>query len=207
MMPTRQARRSIRLPEYDYASAGAYFITICTQDRADRFGEIADGAMRLNACGQIVRDELARTSTVRPEMRLDAWIVMSNHVHFVTWIVGAYGGTSVVGAYGNTPGTGARGNGEAYVDTPLPAPGFRSPSRTVGAMVRGFKSATTTRINTMGGTPGVPVWQRNYHEHIIRDLGEMARIRRYVAQNPARWADDSLRVTCVAQGNGHLNEH
>jgi REP element-mobilizing transposase RayT len=205
MMPTRQARRSIRLPEYDYASAGAYFITICTQGRADRFGEIAAGTLRLNACGQIVRDELARTSTVRPEMRLDAWVVMPNHVHFVIWIVGAYGSTPDAMTRGDT---GAYIHAGAYINTPPPKTGaFRSPSRTVGAMVRGFKSATTTRINAMRGTPGVSVWQRNYHEHIIRDPGEMARIRRYVAQNPSRWADDSLRATCVAQGNGHLNEH
>ena len=54
----------------------------------------------------------------------------------------------------------------------------------------GFKSAVTKRINILRGTPGVPVWQRNYHEHIIRDENSLARIRRYIVDNPRQWALD-----------------
>jgi len=65
--------------------------------------------------------------------------------------------------------------------------GFKSPSQTLGAIVRGFKGAATRRINRRRGTPGEPVWQRNYYEHIVRDL---ERIRRYIHRNPARWHRD-----------------
>jgi putative transposase len=54
----------------------------------------------------------------------------------------------------------------------------------------GFKSAVTKRINILRGTPGVSVWQRNYHEHIIRDENSLARIRRYIMDNPRQWALD-----------------
>jgi REP element-mobilizing transposase RayT len=74
-------RRSIRLRGYDYTQAGAYFVTICTQDRACLFGEIIDGQMRLNAPGQIVHDEWLRTGALRPNVELDAFVVMPNHFH------------------------------------------------------------------------------------------------------------------------------
>jgi REP element-mobilizing transposase RayT len=225
----RGHRRSIRLDGYDYASAGAYFVTICTQDRACVFGDVVDGEMRANACGRIVQDELARTPMVRPEMQIDACVVMPNHVHVVVRIVGAYGNTPVQGANGDTPNAGARGDNRAYIDTPVRgangdaparggrndrahidtgayidtplqgasgntpppgAPAFRSPSHTIGAMVRGFKSATTARINTLRGTPGTAVWQRNYYEQIIRDEDSLNRVRAYVSANPARWLTD-----------------
>jgi REP element-mobilizing transposase RayT len=57
-------------------------------------------------------------------------------------------------------------------------------------MVRGFKSATTTRINALRGTPGVPVWQRNYYEQIVRDDESLQRVQAYVQANPARWLAD-----------------
>jgi REP element-mobilizing transposase RayT len=60
----------------------------------------------------------------------------------------------------------------------------------LGSFVAGFKSAVTKRINTMRRTPGLPVWQRNYYEHIIRDERELDRIRRYIADNPLRWHED-----------------
>jgi REP element-mobilizing transposase RayT len=87
--PTRHHRRSIRLKGYDYSQAGAYFITICTQDRAGLFGEIVDGEMRLNEYGQIVRDEWFHTAVVRPCVVLypDEFVVMPNHVHGIIWIV------------------------------------------------------------------------------------------------------------------------
>jgi putative transposase len=183
----RGHRRSIRLKGYDYASEGAYFVTICTQDRACVFGDVVDGEMRANARGRIAQDELARTPMVRPEMQIDACVVMPNHVHVVV---------RIVGAYGNTPNSGARGDAGAHIDTGAyintPVQGrqgaraFRSPSHTIGAMVRGFKSATTARINTLRGTPGTAVWQRNYYESIIRDEDSLNRVRAYVSANPAR---------------------
>ena len=122
-------RRTIRMKGYDYATAGAYFVTICTQDRACVFGDVADGEMRLNAAGEMVRDELARTPMVRPEMQVDACVVMPNHVHVVVRIVGAYGDTPVQAAHGDTPNAGARGDDGAYIDTPVQAANGDVPAR------------------------------------------------------------------------------
>jgi REP element-mobilizing transposase RayT len=67
---------------------------------------------------------------------------------------------------------------------------FRSPAQTIGAIVPGFKSATTKQINEMRNTPGKPVWQRNYFERLVRDEDELNRIREYILQNPAKWAEN-----------------
>lgn len=62
--------------------------------------------------------------------------------------------------------------------------------RSLGSFVAGFKSTVTTRINQIRNTPGLPVWQRNYHDWIIRDDGMLDRIRAYIAENPGRWEFD-----------------
>jgi REP element-mobilizing transposase RayT len=74
-------RRSIRLPDYDYSREGGYFVTVCTNRRECLFGEIAGSEMRLNGWGKIVREEWLRTETVRPDVKLDAFIIMPNHLH------------------------------------------------------------------------------------------------------------------------------
>ena len=75
--------------------------------------------------------------------------------------------------------------------TPLRITGsFRSPSRSLGAMVRGFKSAVTARINTLRGTPGTSVWQRNFFDHIISTDREYEQIEEYILDNPRKWAWD-----------------
>jgi REP element-mobilizing transposase RayT len=62
--------------------------------------------------------------------------------------------------------------------------------RSLGALIRTFKAATTRRINEHRRTPGAPVWQRNYYERVIRDEAELARVRQYILDNPAKWAED-----------------
>ena len=164
----RHHRHSIRLRGYDYAQTGAYFVTVCAQDRACLFGDVIDGVMRLNDSGRIAADEWTRSGTLRTEIAIDEWVVMPNHVHGIVVITG---------------GDARRG------DRPVaPTPGPRP--RSLGAMIAGFKSAATTRINEQRGTPGAPVWQRNYYEHIVRDEDDLNRIRQYIRENPAHWASD-----------------
>jgi REP element-mobilizing transposase RayT len=57
-------------------------------------------------------------------------------------------------------------------------------------LVGAFKTVSTKHINEHRQTPGTPVWQRNYYEHIIRDDGALQRIRAYIAANPLRWHHD-----------------
>jgi len=96
---------------------------------------------------------------------------------------------SFVGAYGHTPQ-------HSTQNSPQRETKFRSPSHNLGAMIRGFKSAVTTRINALRGTPGAPVWQRNYYDHIIRSERAYAATEAYILENPLRWAgDEENRLT------------
>lgn len=163
----RHRRRSIRLREYDYRQAGAYFITVVTHGRAALFGEIANGETRLNEFGQVVEDEWQKSSIIRQEIEMDVFVVMPNHIHGIMNII-----NMDVGATGRSP---LRGG---------------PPARSLGAFVAGFKSAVTKRINEMRHTPGSPVWQRNYYEHVVRDDEELLRVREYILHNPLDWEND-----------------
>ncbi len=99
--PNRHHRRSVRLKNYDYSQAGGYFMTICTQDRGCLFGDIVDSEMRLNDLGRLVLAEWQRTADIRAEMKLDAFVVMPNHVHVVVFI--EYDCVEPVGAHGCAP--------------------------------------------------------------------------------------------------------
>ena len=191
--PERHHRRSIRLAGYDYTQAGAYFVTLVTHQRECLFGEIVDGEMLLNEIGRIVRDEWFRSAEIRREIALDPdeFVVMPNHIHGIVWIcnMGDDVGSHGVGADGvGADGVGAHGR--------APLPGQRLP-RSLSSFIAGFKSAVTKRINEYRGTPGVPVWQRNYFEHIIRDDGELERIRQYIMNNPALWKEDRENLDVI----------
>jgi putative transposase len=176
----RGHRRSIRLRGYDYTKPGAYFLTICTADRAPLFGEVVDGDMRLNALGQIIENEWLRSETIRQEIVLDAFVVMPNHLHGIVFITsGREPAGGDVGAHGHAP--------------------LRRPPRSLGSFVAEFKSAAALRGNRHRGTPGLPLWQRGTYEHIIRDEQALARIRRYIVSNPARWREARVRT---ARGTG-----
>ncbi len=127
--------------------------------------------MRLNEYGRVVQNEWSRTADLRPNIILDAFIVMPNHFHAIVVITG--NGRGVL-QYAPTNNKGS----------------LCSPSQTIGAIVRGFKSATTRQINVLRCAPGVPIWQRNYYERVIRDEAEMHLVREYIAVNPAGWLED-----------------
>ena len=171
-------RRSIRLRGYDYSRAGAYFVTMCVQNRACLFGDVVDGQMVVNPLGRIVADEWIKTADIRNEIKLDEWVVMPNHFHGIVWIIH---GTP-------TPGNG-RGTARCRGDRPV-APTAGPQPRSLGAMVAGFKSTVTKRINQTRNTPGAGLWQRNYYEHIIRNDDELNHIRQYIIDNPLQWETD-----------------
>lgn len=169
-------RRSIRLRNYDYSSAGAYFVTICTWQRECLFGDIVDGEMRLNESGNIVLAEWERTPEIRKEIELDMAVIMPNH--FLVCIVD-----------GGTVGATRRSPLQSRLRQPGPIP------RSLGAFVAGFKSATTKQINIIRANPGCPVWQRNYYERVIRNAEELGRAREYIVNNPLKWALDKENPT------------
>ena len=188
-------RRSLRLKDYDYAATGAYFVTVCTQNRACLFGEVVNDAMQVNEYGDIVLRYWEKIPDHFANVELDAFVVMPNHVHGIIVL------TDGEHAAPATPVVSVVPVGAQHA-APLPAPlPPRRPRRNVqpgslGAIVRSFKSAVTQRINaarrhgTACCAPTSPVWQRNYYEHVIRNEESLHRLREYIQNNPARWADD-----------------
>jgi len=179
--PDRHHRRSIRLRDYDYAQAGAYFITICTYQRECLFGSVDAGVLTLNDWGRLAETEWLRTPTLRPQVELDEFEAMPNHLHIIVVIVE----TPAPGLDGRMPSGRMESGGRMQY-----APTWRSPAQTVGAIVRGYKAAVTKQINDLRRTRDTPVWQRNYYEHVIRNEGELNRARQYILDNPARWEMD-----------------
>jgi REP element-mobilizing transposase RayT len=125
-----------------------------------------NGAMRLNEFGEMVNNEWLKTPRIRHEIILDSHVVMPNHFHAVVIL---RRGDRPVAPTNNTSG---------------PKP------RSIGSLVAGFKFSVTKGINETRKMHGVPVWQRNYYEHVIGDDDDLNRIREYIEYNPARWAED-----------------
>jgi len=172
------------LPGYDYASAGTFFVTVCTRDRACLFGDVENGIVRLNDIGRIAESAWCEIADHFPGANLDEYVVMPNHLHGIIALVGMTTpqlGVALVAWRATHP----RWPCESPTQ-PLP----RGPSRrSLGAIVGSFKSATTRRVNLVRGTPGMAVWQRGYYERIIGDRATLADVRRYIAANPLRWSD------------------
>lgn len=85
--PERHHRRSIRLKGYDYAQAGAYFVTTVTHDRACLFGEVVNAQMRPNDAGRMVERWWQELNRKFPTVRTGAFVVMPNHIHGIIVIV------------------------------------------------------------------------------------------------------------------------
>ena len=165
----RHDRRSIRLPDYDYSGVGLYFVTICTWNRICLLGKIVQGEMRLNGLGRVARAGWENIPRHFPEVEIDAFVVMPNHLH----------GIVVIG-----------GDPLGEVGPPIPYPPSGPGAGTVGAIVGSYKAAVTRRVNAMRGVKGKSVWQRNYYEQIIRNEAHLNRVRRYIFDNPFCWRKD-----------------
>jgi REP element-mobilizing transposase RayT len=79
----------MRLKGYDYSEAGAYFVTVCAQNRECLFGDVVDGEMRLNDAGQMVQNIWNDLPARYPDVETDEFVVMPNHLHGIIVIVGA----------------------------------------------------------------------------------------------------------------------
>lgn len=163
-------RRSIRLTEYDYSQNNAYFVTICAANRSPILGKIINGTMWPSEAGEIVTEEWLKTEKLRTYVILDQFIVMPNHFHGILLIEGQEWGTA---------------RRAPTVQE------FRRPvAESLPTIIGAFKSAVTRRINARRGTPGAPVWQRNFYEHVIRDEPSLNRIREYIVNNSLTWELD-----------------
>jgi len=184
-----QYRRSIRLHGYDYTQAGAYFVTICCQDREELFGEIVNGEMVLNEYGNMVQFTWNDLVNHVAGIELGEFVIMPNHVHGIVMIVddGAMGADLESARTEPARTTGSAGIESAPTENEMK----RQP---LSEIVRQFKTFSARRINEKRETPGIRVWQRNYWEHIIRNDEEYGNISAYILNNPGQWELDSLHV-------------
>ncbi len=180
-------RRSIRLRGYDYSQAGAYFVTVCTQNRECLFGNIVASKMQLNAAGLMILRWYAELPNKFPDSECNKFICMPNHVHFIVINVGA--------DLRVRPDAAPATNKGEHVGSPL------------RRVVQWFKTMTTNeyiRGVKRNGWPSFSgkLWQRNYWEHIVRNETELDRIREYIRNNPAQWESDKLFITPAQRESG-----
>ena len=159
-MNSPQQRKPMRLKGYDYSENGFYFITICTKGRECLFGDVVDGTMLLNECGDIAEKEVLNIPTHYIDIEIHYFVVMPNHVHIIIALVGKK--SVQAGAASGAP---------------------TATQFTLGNIVRGYKSGVSRRI-------GHSIWQRNFYDHIIRDEDTYLRISTYIENNPKTWEED-----------------
>lgn len=189
--PNIHHRQSTRLKGYDYTLPGAYFVTIVTQGRECLFGQIADSEMKLNPTGQLVA-ALWQAMPLHFPISLDIWVLMPNHLHGIIII-----NDHTLTRECRGEAAGLTRFGESTILSPAASPlqpGSYPPNGTIpgslGAIIQNFKSMTTRRVNALNGTPGMLLWQRNYHDRIVRNDKALDNIRKYILANPVQWPSD-----------------
>ena len=162
--PEKRRRRSIRLKGYDYSQAGAHFVTICAHDKKCLFGDVVNGEMKLAGIGMIADECWRGIPDHFSDTTLDSFTVMPNHVHGILII---------------RRGTACRAPTMEQFGRPV--------ANSLPTIIRSYKSAVTKQTNELRKTPGPPVWQRNYYEHVIRNEEDLSETREYITINPLRW--------------------
>jgi REP element-mobilizing transposase RayT len=171
--------RPLRLPNYDYTQAGAYFVTVCTHERKCILGSVSSENVSLSSEGEIVREVWKKLPQHFTCIRLDEFIIMPNHIHGILWIQ-------------NNPTSRVGAQHAAHLQ---PTNHSKEPkANSLGAIIRSFKSAATRRINQLHHSPGAKFWQRSFYDHVIRDEVDLYNHRRYILENPLKWELDEYHA-------------
>lgn len=172
-------RKNNRLKEYDYSSSGVYFITVCTKDKAPIFwagnklvnkadaenivGEdsiLPSQKGHLSPAGKIVAEVVEKIPEYYSNMELLQYVIMPNHIHLLLWIDGC---------------------GGRILSSPTKAADERG--KTISTVIGQTKRLISKRL-------GFPVWQRSFHDHIVRNDEDYQQIARYIQENPLKWELD-----------------
>ncbi|TVL99890.1 MAG: transposase [Candidatus Brocadia sp. WS118] len=164
-------RKSIRLKDYDYSRAGAYFITICTYNRECILGDVTDREMILNQFGKTVLECWNSLTGRYANIGLDKFVVMPNHIHGIIKIIDS------VGAIHELPLQGKDCTNQQIERRRMLIP------KAIGY----FKMNAAKQGNIARNATGIPFWQYNYYEHIIRNVDKLNKIREYIQNNPLKW--------------------
>lgn len=193
--------QSHRMPGWDYAGDGAYFITLVTQNRECNLGEICESQgnamMELSDFGKIVQSEWEQSFILRNELSVDEYIIMPNHLHAIIALEKRDMDGSHVQTHGRIE-THDRASLQAHAQTQSP---FIRKPKSISSFIGGFKSAVNTKIDDYIDEHRLDIpkynrdnhfFQPNYYDRIIRDEQEYERIRNYIIDNPAKWDDDKF---------------
>lgn len=156
--------KQYRLPYYNYASSGLYFVTICCHNREYLFGEIVNGEINLSNIGKYVFECLRNLPKKLQYVILDEFVIMPNHIHVILGI--------------NNP----------EEDLTLKEKRFQIEKNSLSLIVRNFKSTVT--LLSRKEFPGIIIWQSRFYDRIIRNERELIAIRRYIQNNPLQWEED-----------------
>jgi len=173
-------RKNLRLREYDYSRNGFYFVTICTKGMCDFFGAVRNGVMGLNELGCAVARFWNQIPVHFPDVVLDEWVVMPNHVHGVLFINKP---DVLEGARHEKTGVGARHGASLHVNRF----GSLNP-QSLSCIINHFKGAVTRNIHK-NYDPHFS-WQPRYYDHIVRNENSLNCIRSYIQNNPMNWKSD-----------------
>jgi putative transposase len=158
--PLMPIRKSLRLGPESYKQKRSYFVTVCTQGRKCVLGTVENGGARLSQIGIIVRDTWIELPERFVGLVLSEFVTMPNHFHGIVTFTGALGSKG-------------------------PTNTFSLPE-----VLRVFKSISTVHTNRVLQTSGTPLWQRGFHDHVIRDGEDMRLHQRYILENPQKWEWD-----------------
>lgn len=156
-------RKKTRLEDFNYSTPGAYFITICTENRRNLLGKIVGGGafdapkMRLSADGKIV-EKYIRSGDRVENVKVDKFIIMPNHIHMILFVE----------------------------DGPSRAPAPTDKTRT-NETIPHFVSTLKRFVNRDADRN---LFQRSYHDHVIRGEADYLQIWQYIDSNPAKWQED-----------------
>ena len=164
---------SARLRDWDYAAPGWYFVTVCTARRKCWFGDIGPSGPHLSAIGVAAERHWCAIPTHYTNIRLDAFVVMSNHIHGIIIIDGEH-------PYTPQP-----------KDLPYRTPGLAPPAAgSLSAIVRSYKAGVTHWCKANGHSNFA--WQARFYDRVIRGNREVGAVREYIRLNPENWLRDEF---------------
>jgi REP element-mobilizing transposase RayT len=162
-------RRLQRLSDYDYSQNGYYFITICTKGRKELFGEIIGSEVILNKYGEIAEINIVNLNSRYDNVKIDNYIIMPNHIHLLIIIENEISVDLIMK--------------EKYAERINPFPTVDIPN-----IVGKLKAGITRDVgNRLIRSDNVGMWQKSYHDHIIRDEKSYQKIYEYIETNPVQW--------------------
>ena len=159
-----QIKKQYRLPHYNYASSGYYFVTLFTKNRRQYFSEIKNSSVFLTAIGKMVERSWLYIPTSSPYVTLDEYVIMPDHIH-----------------------------GIILLDNPneemiLKKKKFEIRKKSLSLVMRTFKAAVTARAREIH--PKIEIWQPRFYDRIIRNERQLHNIRKYIINNPLQWEEE-----------------